>query len=381
MFQKQRFDDTGLRGATTDLPIEKLLFRDPVLTASMPRWFTWCPMWLKKCIFNAYPPPILRELGRQDPGALEDARALGRLAHLSDRQVQLALAGELQLCGGGPAGCSVLAVDASRSPTHGPMLIRACDLPGSLARYNVVRWIQRKGELPSLQYSLVPLPGCFSGMNEYLAVAMNVGLSCRRGKSLVPTSIRLRQILATCRSTDEAIDLLCRVDHAGGAIVTLVDVRSCIAAVEIAGDVVRIRRPANGLLVVGNHYAHRGCIPLDRARMQARARVGGLPPILPSSQRRVDRLLTMADGRGELDLEDALSMLRDHDGRHTCHDQSICRANGFYETIAAMVMLPRRGLSHAAGGRPCRSDFVEHHVLDDDNHGSMVGTPRRSVLC
>jgi hypothetical protein len=340
--------------------VHTILLGDPLLRWMLPRWVTLLPQPMRRWLVQHRAPPILRCLREADPELADQSEDYARHIGLTRRDLELVLVGELLLEAGG-AGCSAMGLAAPRTDGLGPMLIRALDLPPSLERWNVARWDAGAGRLRSVSFSLLPLPGCLSGMNDFLAISLNVALTTRRGLAPIPASFWLSAALARCRSTREAVALLRRKPFAGGALITVVDRDSDLAVVEVAGDLVRVREGEAGAVVATNHYQDPDCIACERNNEGCGG--AGPPPIQPSSNARAARLwqiLAQLDAaRRRVAVPDAIAILRDSGpGKGPCNDRTICRMNHFYRTISAMVMLPRLGEVHVASGLPLDRNFT-----------------------
>lgn len=127
-----------------------------------------------------------------------------------------------------------------------------------------------------------------------------------------------------------------------------------VRGVESVYDGARIIEPSAGLLVHGNHYETEEYKRSDGAVTHIRDSFG-----------RTERLRRlMRDAHGDITVEGAMSMLRDHAYR----PGSVCRhrdpgASGFPSvTRASFVMIPAERRLYIASGAPCENKYVEHCV-------------------
>ncbi len=120
------------------------------------------------------------------------------------------------------------------------------------------------------------------------------------------------------------------------------------ADLEITIDEVHVLRPEDETWIAHtNHCVHPDLVPINEE----------FPELIQSHarKRRIDKLLAATEGS----IEDLKQLLRDHDN----HPTSICRhandepANGFWETVFALVIEPGRRQMHITRGTPCNHPF------------------------
>lgn len=145
-----------------------------------------------------------------------------------------------------------------------------------------------------------------------------------------------RILLETCRTVDEAVDLVTRMPHLNAFNYLLADPARFLA-VEAHPSRVRVVEPAGDWLVVANHYRHP-----DMVALQGRREATG-------SKQRAERAEALIEG--DIELE---AILRDHAG-------PLCEHRAHNNTLWSVVAdLGARRIAYAPG-MPCA---VAHQAVD-----------------
>jgi isopenicillin-N N-acyltransferase-like protein len=258
--------------------------------------------------------------------AAQEIEAIARGAHVDPHQLKAVNARTEILAGHGPTECSVVGA--------GGLLAQNWDWhPESATVIQIVE--HDKGWFVTLTEAGILAK---IGLNDAgLGVCLNLLRSTADG-GCTGTAIHvlLRQTLETCRTVDEAIDLLGGAQTSASSAVT-VATPGDVATLELSpGDANVIRG------IVGAHTNH--FLEPPRAGEDAM-----------DSESTIPRLRTIRD-------EPLLDALRSHDG----HPQSVCRHLDPGEpwaeqtvTVASVVMNLAKLRFHVAAGHPCTHEHVQ----------------------
>src|SRR5690606_8453450 len=170
-----------------------------------------------------------------------------------------------------------------------------------------------------------------------------------------------------CRTVDQALDLVRARPRAGGALLMLADAGGEIASVEVAPDLLTVRRGAH--LTHANHactaeMAGRD-VPADAVfpRWVRPAELRGRR-VQESSERRHGRAEALLAACGAASAADLARILADHGeaeggGPSAGDDHTICRHGPYYSTTCAVILLPRQRTMRLLAGPPCEGQFAD----------------------
>jgi hypothetical protein len=187
-----------------------------------------------------------RDLRRHFPQQSEVVDGLVLGASVPRRWLVEALVAEFRLQARSSSD-AVVAVDPSLAP-GGAQLLR------SFAAAPMVRRGRPDGGLASIEMTWPWLTTALAGVNEGgLAVASltRAGPS-KSGSCAAPAALLVQDCLARFESVDGAADWCLGRPAAGRATLLLADASGDVLAIEVAGDVRRVLRPKEGLLVDGD---------------------------------------------------------------------------------------------------------------------------------
>lgn len=187
--------------------------------------------------------------------------------------------------------------------------------------------------------------GRYDGMNEHgLFVALHKVMAHRldNHEPGVPYHLLPRLALQSCRTANEAADLIMRLPHLSSFNYTLADANGTFIALECYPGQPVYRRDGDDVIAVTNHYTSPQLVPLQGARPVA------------DSQRRMAALEAIGDrwGDGWNATVDAVSD----------HDSGVCSHREFGATLWAGVFdLGARRAAYSFGA-PCRKPMNMYQV-------------------
>jgi hypothetical protein len=313
-------------------------------------------------------------LGRALAAELPAARArLGKIAAASGlprRTVALANAFEAVLSDlsasttAAEFGCSAVAVGAQRSATGAPLLAHNFDYLPLVQPFYVLREERPAGGLRSLVFSVAPLCGAVDGLNEAgLAVSLNYAYATDPPRPAPTISMRLAQMLDTCRTVEEAILFLTSVPRWGGGLVMLADETSA-ASLELSNTHSHVRRAAASDVV---YHTNAYCGDATRAVELPQAAVHGtLAPaalrgrrVHQSSERRNARFADRLGAGGRLGPDDLATLMADHGPDAAPSADSACMHSSYWMTTACVQALPAERRLRVAYDTACRATYVD----------------------
>jgi len=258
-------------------------------------------------------------------------------------------------------GCTSLAVSPGRSKSGSPLLAYNHDFPYFLKPMIFVRRSEPKEGFRSLQLTYPNLPGCIAGVNEKgLALTLNHAFSAETKRPGVPPSFLVQEALDRCRSVEEVKRLFEGTPFACGSMVTVLDRKGEMLALELAIRRFGVRKETNGISLTLNEYQ---LDPLKEIEVPKDAlfNPGSYPtyfrglPIHQANWERRERFMRLLPPRKKLDASELKAFLSDHNGSKKGSIGSICRHHKTAETIATAVLYPKEGRIEAARGSACRA--------------------------
>ncbi|MBF2053510.1 MAG: hypothetical protein IGS03_08605 [Candidatus Sericytochromatia bacterium] len=241
----------------------------------------------------------------------------------------------------------ILMVPPRFSATQEPMLLHNLDHPYFLKAFGLFRQSEPDQGLRSLEMTLLPMSGTYTGMNEAgLAIAVNAGFQQQANSSPFPLSLKIQQLLQQCEKVSEAISALQTQDYQGGGLVALMDRQGDMALVESANGKFAVRPVKDQLLMVSNHYQITEMlsenIPVN-AYFSLRKNLASFAGkrVREASESRLDRIAQLMGTRVHFHAEDLLDYARDHGDIQQACDNTICRHGSYYETTYSALMQPR----------------------------------------
>lgn len=233
---------------------------------------------------------------------------------------------------------------------------------------HIVRISKPKDGYKSIEVTYKQLAGAHDGMNEKgLVVLYNYGLSKEKTQIRIPISILVQQLLERCSNIDEAIMFIKSFRYPNGAIITLADSTNRAVCVELTPEHIGFRKPVDGILVATNFYLTDEVKQFDIPH-NARFKSKDMPKDLQgkrvhqSSEKRYSRMVELAKKIIKFSIEDVENILKDHNGKLTGDDDTICRHGEWLSTQMGIIFLPKSRKLKVYYGNPCRTTAVEYEL-------------------
>jgi len=264
-------------------------------------------------------------------------------------------------------GCTAAGVAASRSADGEPVIIKNFDYPENFSEFHALRHDAPEGRNRVLGVTSAPLPGCHEGVNEHgLCIAYNYGYGQDEPKYFAPISAAVQEALETCTTTREAVSLLQKCRHAGGALLMICDEDGDLCTVELSNLRAAERLPENGLIVNTNHYhaprLREIDIPEDAVYSNSTIRVLRGLGCRESTEARYARVHELLDGIEKISEEDLVKVFSDHGSHGSPSDNTICRHSDYFCTTCSVILYPVRRSMKVMYSSPCAAEYREFSV-------------------
>lgn len=260
--------------------------------------------------------------------------------------------------------CTSIAVHPHRSATNETLVAKNWDYPNDFLPYHLTCLSKPKEGYQTLGCTMAPLPGMLDGMNEHgLTVTMNLAYSTDEPMCFAPPSLALREMLETCKTTEDAVGFITKAKHAGSVLITLADAEGDLRTVELSHNHSATRDPIEGLLINTNHYftdemkryeiPHEAVFTEKAMKHLVGKRVHG------SSEERLKRGRYLLEGMRGIDENALVSILRDHGEHNSPSNFTICQHGEHASTLRSCLFYPRRRAMKVLYGKPCQNGFSE----------------------
>ena len=261
-------------------------------------------------------------------------------------------------------GCTSLGFATKRlDKKKGPLLAYNHDFPPFFADFLTIRRSSPRKGFASLELTYPTLTGAIGGINEEgLAVSLNHAFSQERSTSAIPPTMMVQSVLTRCKNTAAAVEFLTSSKAACGSMVSLVDRKDQMAAVELSPKRISVRRPWQGVLMTINEYQTE---KLREVEVPQKAFFDpkkfpppfhGLP-IHGSNWSRRRRLAELLDRKGAFRAAEIRKILRDHEEEEKPSHLTICRHHDTAKTLSSALMWPGKSAIEVAYGNPCQGKY------------------------
>lgn len=262
--------------------------------------------------------------------------------------------------------CTTLGFSSQRTTSAETIVAKNFDYVNDLAPYHLTCETKPKEGYRTLGCTMAPLPGILEGMNEHgLLVTYNLAFMTDKPSSFVPLSIVLREMLETCRSTEEAVKFITQAKRGGhDALLMLADAEGDIRAVEISSNYSATREMVDGQIINTNHY-HTDKMQQYEVPRKAVYSGKGIPKdwigkrVHESSERRLKRAQELLEDRAKVDEDHIAAILRDHGNDDHPSNMTICQHGEYMSTLRSMIFYPQRKTVKILYGNPCKNEYTE----------------------
>lgn len=260
------------------------------------------------------------------------------------------------------AACTAVAVSGKRTRSGHALLVHNFDVV-RLARPMFTLRHGRAFHGEWLEFSLTPLAGTIDGMNEHgLCVVYDYAMGRDPGPPAPPISMRLFDVLAECKTVQDAISGVTRATRCGAALLMLADADGDVAAIEVTHGHAVVRRPhQNGLLFHSNAFhsprmqareVPRDALYADDAPESLRGK-----RIFDSPCHRDERLSELLDGQHLWDLDSLAEVMADHGPDRKPSENTICMHGDYWATHCAAQFDPVNRRLRISYGRACAATY------------------------
>ena len=267
------------------------------------------------------------------------------------------------------AGCSAMAVSRSASRDGRPMLAHNFDYIPITQPYYFIRRSKPTGKLNSLEFSVAPLAGTISGINEAgLCITCNYAYATDKGGAAPTITMLIADALARFRSVDQAVDFFSKSPRVGGGLLMLGDPSGTIASLEISSTRVERRDPAVGhdRLFHTNRYC---CAAMSAIEVDDRAMHGTKSPrplrgrrVHQSAEARSALFRELIDSEDQFDLASIQKVMSSHGLSHLPSSGTICMHSDYWHTTASLQLFPSERLLRVSFSPTCVAEYRDFTV-------------------
>lgn len=305
------------------------------------------------------------------PYQFERVRGLGEGLGVGERLAWGIQFMEILTCEAGkslraPVGCTQVHARPRATAEGKPLSGRNYDFPNILGGFQIVRREapSEEGRLATTNVTQVPIIGAHQGVNEAgLTVAAN-NARLWKGPDLkyrgVPYLMVLQEILETCRTTSEGVELITKFPaRTNSGFFGMMDADGDCKLVEFTASRFKVREPDEaGVLAQTNHYIAMAEANLPVGTCWTVKGMEGLEYAESTEKRRdaADRLLR--ESAGKVTVETLQSILRDHSANGGVgNDCTVCCHGHAGSSLASMVVDVRERAMWVAEGNPCENEY------------------------
>lgn len=267
------------------------------------------------------------------------------------------------------AGCSALAASRSATVDGDALLAHNFDYLPATQPFYFIRRSRPAGKLASVDFTLAPLAGVVTGVNEAgLAVICNYAYAVDEAVPAPTITMLLAEVLAECRDLAAAINLLETTPHCGGGLVMLGDAHGEIASVEISNSRLQVRRPQPDRDRI--YHSNQFCCPtMKEVELSAEAHYDHRSPaalcgrrVHQSSDQRDARLARLVGDRERFDRSAVQNVMADHGPDNAPSADTICMHGDYWHTTASLQLLPAARQLRASFSPSCIAEYTEFVV-------------------
>ncbi len=263
------------------------------------------------------------------------------------------------------AGCSAVAIGADRSGGHGVILAHNFDYLPLVQRFYCIRDERPENGFRSLQFSMAPMAGAVDGINETgLAVTFNYAYATDRDRPAPTISMRLAEVLAGCRTVQEACDYLTHSSRWGSGLIMLADADGSTASLELT-PTTHFVRPGSPRSIVT--HANRACgEPTSAVQLGPNAVHGNRSPralrghrVHSSSEHRERALRDIEQNDSPLDPDTLATQMANHGPAESPSRLTLCMHSDYWYTTACLQLLPEARRLRVSYSTACEAQYTD----------------------
>ncbi|RKZ35227.1 hypothetical protein DRQ33_00210 [bacterium] len=256
-------------------------------------------------------------------------------------------------------GCSSVAVVPPRSDE--PILVKNFDFVDDFIEFNIIRQSFTRWGYSSAEFTMAPISGSHTGINEAgLAITYNYGYSKEKPQKAPLLTARVQEILNTCETVRDTVNILRRKPNPGHGIITVVDSNGDAVAIELSPLGTGIVEAEDGIIANANLYHNpqmqKRLIPLDAVYGENAPEYMRGVKIQETNVIRTERLNKLLSKNKKIDMDILKTILSDHGENNHPDENTICRHHENFSTHLSAIMLPRSRKMYYIWGQPCKTD-------------------------
>ncbi len=235
----------------------------------------------------------------------------------------------------------VIGIEPSRMENRELVIYRNYSYYKQLEESQIVRLVEPEKRFKTLDFTLSPLIGTISGINEHsLSIFYNFVLANYK-KNGLPASLVIQEVLERCKNVEEALGFLeaSSISEPGNLILSD---RGKIIGVEIGVSGIEILYPEDGILILANHFTSpkmkkynlKSNVPFPLrylVHMSAKSSLG-------ESQGRYEKVKNLLTKKEKISLEDLKVDLSKH-MNSSSNGSYETRGNGIYNLLTGIVII------------------------------------------
>lgn len=264
------------------------------------------------------------------------------------------------------AACSAVALTRSAVRDGHPMLAHNFDYLPVTQPFYVVRRSLPLNQLRSVEFTVAPLAGAVSGVNEAgLCVTCDYAYATDRGGPAPTVTMLLSEVLAQCRTVEQAVGLLSRTPRVGGGLLMLGDESGTIASVEISSTRLERRDPIQGRDRLG-HTNRFHCPAMRAVEVNPQAVHGKRSPealrgrrVHQSAEEREQTLQRLLDSESVFDRELLHGLMSSHGPSGEPSSGTICMHSNYWHTTASLQLFPVERRLRIAFSPTCMAEYSD----------------------
>lgn len=263
------------------------------------------------------------------------------------------------------AGCSAVAVGAERSGGHGAILAHNFDYLPLVQRFYCIRDERPNNGLRSLQFSIAPMAGTVNGINEAgLAVTMNYAYTTDKNRPAPTISMRLAEVLARCRTVQDACEYLTHSSRWGSGLIMLADANGATASLELT-PTRHFIRPGSPHGIV-THANRAGGEPTSAVQLPTNAVHSNRSPqalrghrVHSSSEHRERALREIELYDSPLDPDTLAKQMANHGPADSPSRLTLCMHSDYWYTTACIQLLPEARRLRVSYSTACQAQYTD----------------------
>jgi hypothetical protein len=333
----------------------------------------WLPLALFVWIAEAKAMRAVQAAVQHDlPGAWERLQGISEASGVPLRRVALVNALEPVLSDlsgtvitGAEAACSAVAVGPQRTGGRGAIVAHNFDYLPLVQPFYALRDERPTGGLRSLQFIASPQVGTIDGLNEAgLAVTYNYAFTTDLGSPAPTLSMRLAEVLASCRTVAAAVEYLTTLPRWGSGLIMLGDAAGETASLELTSTRHAVR---SGTL--GDVLSHANSLRAEETcavQIAADAVHGPRAPtplrgrgVHTSSCCRGARLAEAGNAVATFGPDEIARLMADHGLTGEPSADTVCMHSDYWHTTACLQLLPQDRKLRIAYAPACAARYVE----------------------